>query len=343
MSGKRWHAPSASATPWDGVPDSGLTPSQIAVRDSHRSVYEFRHRALSETGDASFLNGYARDRCPRCGSERVSRWGHEADGVQRYRCGACGRTFTPSTGTIFEDHKLPVADWAEFMGQAFGFESLEAMTREDRRSGTTTPWWMAKLFEVLRGVQDGVVLSGEVQIDEKMHPLAAKDRAGGRAGMGAYSKDRICIAVGCDDSGRSVMVRAGLGKLSKSRCWDAYGSHIERGSRLLHDMENAHSVLVDRLGLESVAYRSADLRGLDDAHNPLSRVNHMHFLLKEFMHRHSGFDRDRIDDWLNLFSVIVNPPFDRLEKVAAVLDRAMSVPVSLSYRGYYERNASPGE
>ena len=106
------------------------------------------------------------------------------------------------------------------------------------------------------------------------------------------------------------------------------------------DMENAHSILVDRLGLESVAYRSADLRGLDDAHNPLRRVNHMHFLLREFMRRHSGFRRDRIDDWLNLFSVIVNPPSNRLEKVAMVLDRAMSLPISLPYRGYYERDSS---
>lgn len=338
MSGKRWHVPSASATPWDGIGDDDLTPSQIVVRDSHRDVYEFRHRALSEVGDAGFLNGYARDRCPRCGCDRIQRWGREQGGVQRYMCRGCRRTFTPSTGTIFEDHKLPVADWVEFMVQAFGFESLEAMTREDRRSGTTMPWWMAKLFLVLRGVQDGVVLSGEVQIDEKMHPLAAKDRAGGRAGMGAYSKDKVCIAVGCDDAGRSLMVRAGLGKLSKSRCWDAYGGHIERGSTLVHDRENAHSVLVDRLALKSVSYRSADLKGIDDRRNPLSRVNHMHFLLKEFMHRHSGFDRDRIDDWLNLFSVIVNPPDSRLEKAAMVLDRAMSLPVTLPYREYYGQN-----
>lgn len=340
MSGTRWHAPSASATPWDGVPDADLTPAQLAVRDSHRSVYDFRHRSLMETGDADFMNGYERDRCPRCGSGHIQRWGHEVDGARRWRCASCGRTFTPATGTVFEDHKLPVADWVEFMCQAFGFESLEAITREDRRSGTTTAWWMAKLFAVLEGVQDGVVLSGEVQIDEKMHPLAARDRAGGRAGMGAYSRDRICIAVGCDDSGRSLAVRAGLGKLSKSRCWDAYGGHIARGATLVHDMENSHSVLVERLGLTSVAYRSADLKGLDDTHNPLSRVNHMHFLLKEFMHRHSGFERDRIDDWLNLFSVIVNPPEDRLEKAAMVLDRAMTVPISLPYREYYERSAS---
>lgn len=91
-------------------------------------------------------------------------------------------------------------------------------------------------------------------------------------------------------------------------------------------MGSAHSTLVDRPGPGGVAYRSADLRGLDDAHDPLRRVNHMHFLLREFMRRHSGFRRDRIDDWPDLFSVIVNPPPDRPEKVAMAPGRAMSPP-----------------
>lgn len=73
MSGKRWHVPSASVMPWDDIGDSDLTPSQIVARDSHRSVYEFRHRALSDSGDAAFLNGYALDRCPRCGCVCVQR------------------------------------------------------------------------------------------------------------------------------------------------------------------------------------------------------------------------------------------------------------------------------
>ena len=201
---------------------------------------------------------------------------------------------------------------------------------------------MAKLLLVLGGIQDGVAPSGDVRIDGKLHPPAAKDRAGGRAGMGAHPKDGTCMAVGCDDPGGGVMARAGLGKLSKGRCWDACGAHIAPGSRLVRDMGNPHSALVEKLGLVSEAYRSAGLRGLDDEHNPLSRVSHMHFLLKESMHRHSGFDRDDIDDWPDLFSVIVNPPGDRLEKAAMVLDRAMSIPISLRYRDYYEQKGSSG-
>lgn len=57
MGGGRWHAPSASPTPWDGTCDAGLTPSQVAVRDSHGGACELRHRTLSETGDASFPDG----------------------------------------------------------------------------------------------------------------------------------------------------------------------------------------------------------------------------------------------------------------------------------------------
>ena len=248
MSGKRWHAPSASPTPWDGTCDADLTPSQVAVRDSHRSVYEFRHRTLSEAGDVSFLDRHVRGRCPRCGDERVCRWGREADGARRHGRGACGGTLASPAGTVPGGHKLPVADWAESVGQALGPEGPEAMAREGGRGGATTAWRVARPLAVLRGTRDGVMPSGEARIDEKTRPLAAKDRVGGVAGMGAYPGDRICIAVGCDDAGRSLVARAGLGKPGKSRCWDAYGGHIERGSRLVHDMENAHSILVDRLG-----------------------------------------------------------------------------------------------
>lgn len=342
MSGRRWHAPSASPTPWDGTCDADLTPSQVAVRDSHGGACELRHRTPSETGDASFPDRHVRERCPRCGDERVCRWGREADGARRHGRGACGRTFTSSTGTIFEDHKLPVADRAESVGQALGFESLEAMTREGGRGGATTAWRVARPLAVPRGTRDGVMPSGEARIDERTRPLAAKDRVGGAAGMGAYPGDRICIAVGCDDAGRSLVARAGLGRPGKSRCWDAYGGHIERGPGPARDMGSAHSILVDRPGPGGVACRSAGPGGLDDAHDPLRRANHTHFPLRESARRHSGLGRDRIDDWPDLLSVIVNPPPDRLERVAMAPGRAMPLPISLPYRGHHERDGSSG-
>lgn len=246
------------------------------------------------------------------------------------------------TGTALDHHGLPAAGWVGLMARALSLEGPEAMAGGDGRSGTTTPLWVARPLLVPGGIRDGVALSGDVRIGERPHPLAARGRAGGGAGMGAYPRDGICTAVGCDDSGGGIMVRAGLGRLGRGRCRDACGAHVAPGPGLAHDMESSHSVLVERPGLVSEAYGSAELRGPDDERNPPSRASHTRFLPKGFMHRRSGLDRDDIDDWPDLFSVIVNPPGDRLEKAAMALDRAMSIPISLRYRDYHEQRGSSG-
>lgn len=45
----------------------------------------------------------------------------------------------------------------------------------DGRSDTTHPYWMGKLFAMLDGVQDEIVLSGRVRIDETCFPVALRD------------------------------------------------------------------------------------------------------------------------------------------------------------------------
>lgn len=342
MSGEKRRYAAPSATPWDGVAADSLTPAETAVMLSHRSMYEYRHSALSAESEVAFFNGYARDRCPICGSGRIGGCGTDGNGVRRWRCHDCGRTFTPMTGTIFQGHRLPVSDWCEFLLQTFSFESINGMMRGNRRSETTLPYWVAKLFLVLGGIQDDVVLSGDVQIDEKYYPIARADEelnADGSRKRG-LSRNKLCVAIGCDGEGRSVFVPCGRGKPSKARAWEAYGSHIARGSTLSHDMERSHSVLVDRLTLTSVEYDAREISRMPDRDNPLREVNRLCFLLETFLNSHSGFDRDDLPGWLDLFHVMMNEPADKMEKAAKVLDRAMRVPNTLSFREFYNIKSS---
>lgn len=334
MSGKKARRAAASATPWDDVPDRELEPSQRIVAASHRSAYAFRHEAFA--GDIDFLNSYHRDACPRCGGP-ASRYGKEASGLQRYRCASCGRTFTPATGTIFEGRKLPIPAWTDFLVQTFSYASVSLMTREDRRSDTTLPYWMAKLFAVLEGVQDDTVLSGRVWIDETYVPDVAGKlwrRPDGKLPRG-ISRNQLCIGVGVDESGKSVFIHEGKGHVSMARTWDTFGSRIAPGSTLVHDLDHSHGKLVEELKLKSEAYNGKALLGVPDDANPLFPVNRMCFLLKAFLRSHSGFDRDDLQGYLNLFHVIVNEPDDKLEKAAFVLDRAMRCPASLRFREFY--------
>lgn len=345
MSGEKRRYAAPSATPWDGVADGSMTPAETAVMLSHRSMYEYRHSALSAEREVAFFNGYARDRCPFCGGARVGGCGTDGNGVRRWRCHGCGRTFTPMTGTIFQGHKLPVSDWCEFLLQTFSYESINGMMRGNRRSQTTLPYWMAKLFLVLEGIQDDVVLSGSVQIDEKYYPVARADErlnADGSRKRG-LSGNKLCIAIGCDDAGRSVFVPCGLGRPSRSRAWEAYGPHIEEGSLLTHDLEQAHSAVVERLSLRSVTHNSKAISALPDKDNPLREVNRLCFLLETFLNAHSGFDRADLQGWLDLFHVMMNDPSDKMEKAARVLDRAMRCPKSLSFREFYGVKSSSGD
>lgn len=334
MSGKK-NRRAPSATPWDDLPESQITPSQAIAKAAHNGIYAFRHERFS--GDADFFNGYPRSECPHCGSARIKRNGTNRNGVQVYRCMSCGRTSTPITGTIFDNSKLPITAWVDFVLQAISFESIASMTREDRRADTTPPYWMAKVFEVLEGVQDDILLGGRVWIDESFHPVAEKDavrKPDGKLPRG-LSRNQLCIGVGTDASGNNLLIHEGFGKTNKTKTWDGFGTHIKPGSTLLHDMEHAHSVLVDRLSLESEAYDAKLLKGLPDELNPLQPVNRLCFLLKCFLRAHSGFNRDNVQGYLNLFSVAMNPPADKLEKAAFVLDRAMRCPKTLRFRDFY--------
>jgi len=252
MSGKRQHRAAPSSTPWDGKSNGEISPAAAIVKACHRDMYRYRHAPTSLEGEAEFFNAYARDACPGCGSGRIESKGFHPNGVRRWRCNSCGRSFTPATGTIFEDRKLPVADWTEFLLEALSFESISGITRANRRSATTVPYWMAKLFAILEGVQDKTMLSGDVQIDETLYPLAAKDQPAmpdGSKMPGGFSRSKICIGVGCDNNGNSVFKREGLGKTSGAKTMAAFGGHIAPGSRLIHDMENGHNRLVEELGL----------------------------------------------------------------------------------------------
>ncbi len=341
MSGerKRWRAP--SATPWDGVLEEELTPAQALVAASHRSIYGFRHTRFA--GDADFFNGYPRDTCPFC-EGRIKRNGYTKTGIQKYRCLECGSISTPVTGTIFDNAKLPVPAWSDFILQALSSESMAAMTREDRRADTTSPYWMAKLFAVLEGIQDDVMLSKKVWIDEKYWPVAEKDavrRADGKLPRG-LSRNQICIAVGVDQSGHSLFLREGFGKPNRARTFASLGAHIEVGSKLVHDMEGSHDVLVKRLSLKDECHNAKLLKGVPDDLNPLEPINRMCFMAECFLKSHSGFNRANLQGYLDLLHVAMNPPAEKLEKVALILDRAMRCPKTLRYRDFYNTKQTSG-
>lgn len=317
-------------TPWDG--ETEVTPTQEFLRKHYKEHYAARHPKLSETGEATMINSFVPSQCPYCGSEEFNKRGLTANGIQRYRC-SCGQTFVPTTHTIFDGRKISVSEWMEYCLNLFRYLSINADSWNNKNAFSTSQYWLKKLFLTLEDCQQDIILSGTVWLDETYYPVISSpiDRKEDGTKYRGLSHNQICIGVATDKRNTICFIE-GFGKPSIKKSFETFSSHIASGSTLIHDREAAHKKLVSALNLISQAYAADDLKGLKDCDNPLDPVNDIHDSLKKFLNAHSGFNRESLQDYLNLFTFLRNPPYEMLEKVDRLVNLAFQYPKLLRYR-----------
>ena len=324
---------SRKRTPWDNKAE--LTATQEYVHMHYVSRYEERHTKLKDDCESKMINSYKPAKCPYCSSENFIQNGYDAIGIQRYRC-ECGKYFKPTTGTIFDSRKIPVSEWIEYCLNIFRYVSLNADSWNNRNAISTSKYWLEKLFLTLENTQNNIVLEGTVWLDETYYSIMMRDRGRDEEGnlLRGLSRNQICIGVATDKK-HTICIMEGYGKPSQKRSYEAFKDHIKSGSTLIHDKENTHKKLVEKLTLNSTCYASKDMKGLADSENPLDPVNRIHCLLKMFLNVHSGFCRDDLQNYLNLYAFVINPPSDHLEKVEKIINLVFENPKSLKYRNQF--------
>ena len=329
---------SRKQTPWDDIKD--VTATQDFLRTHYQARYEERHPALQDAGEAALINSYKPACCPYCGSEDFIGKGYDSLGVQRYQC-VCGRRFKPTTGTIFDSRKIPISEWIEFCLNIFRYISLNADSWNNRNAISTSKYWLEKLFLTLDGWQDQIVLGKKVWLDETYYSVLMRNRERNESGnlLRGISRNQICIGVATDKT-HTICYVEGFARPSKEASYRTFKSHIKSGSTLIHDKEKTHAKLVTDLELKSEVYKAKDLHGLADSENPLDPVNRIHCLLKMFLNAHSGFNRDELQAYLNLYAFVINPPFDHLEKIERIIGMAFKSPKYLKDRNQFKRNAN---
>jgi transposase-like protein len=333
---------SRKKTQWDE--ETYLTETQEFLREHYSTHYAERHRLVSESGESGMVNSYTPAKCPYCAAGNFKRSGRTNSGIQRYMCRICKKTFLPTTGTIFDEHKISISEWMEYCLNLFRHVSITADSWNNKNAFATSRYWLQKLFLTLETVQDTIVLRDQVWLDETFYTVRTADivRHTDGSKLKGLSRNQICIGVATDKKNTLLLVE-GTGKPSQKKTLATFADHIEPGSTIIHDKDSAHKKLIAHLSLNSIAYASSELKGLPDKDNPMNPVNRAHAILKRFLYAHSGFDRDNLQGYLNLFAFVTNPPHDLLEKVELVIKTAFENPKSLRFRDMFPSNKGSHE
>ncbi len=336
MKNNKYIRKSHRVTPWDYF--DNRTPEQDFIRDHYIEHYKRTHKALLASNEADFINSIIPTKCPYCASIKFIRNGYTKNKIQRYKCIKCNRTFTILNNTIFENHKISISEWIEFCLNLLHYTSIASDSKSNKNAITTSRYWMYKLMLILEDYQKDIVLSGDIYLDETYYSVIKEDiqlTEDGKKKRG-ISRNKICVATAYDKTNVICFV-CGVGKPSKRKMLKVFEGHIKEESTLIHDGENSHEVLVKRFKLKEKIYTSSETKGLSDKDNPLYPINHVHALLKSFLHMHSGFNREDFQGYLNFFCFKMNPPEDELIKIENLLILALNEEKTLTYRSFYAK------
>ena len=84
--------------------------------------------------------------------------------------------------------------------------------------------------------------------------------------------------------------------------------------------------------MEYLVHTTSETKGLSDKDNPLDPINNLHSLAKQYMRAHGGYDRDNLQDWMNLIWFVLSEPSNRYEKVDLFIRRAIMSPHVVKFR-----------
>ena len=329
---------SRQKTPWDN--EINLSATQKFIKLKYKENYKYKHSKLSETNEKEIINSIVVTKCKFCNSEQIIKRGYTNNGIQRYYCKCCHKRFNPITNTIFDNHKISITEWIEFLLDLFNYGSTTLISKVNKNSINTSTYWLKKVFLLLRHWQDNIVLKGTVYIDEMFYSVIKSDiKTKDGKKLRGLSRNQYCIGIGYDKTNIIAKVE-GLGKTSTKKTNDVFENNIKVGSKLIHDDEKSHRELIKKLKLIDDSYKSTWLKTKKDKDNPLRPINHQCDLMRQFLNTHSGFDRDNLQDFLNLYCFMNSKPRNKLEKVNILLELALSTNIELKYRDFFN-NSNP--
>lgn len=246
--------------------------------------------------------------CPHCKAERVSRHGH-ANGLQRYRCGTCGKTFSALTGTpLCGLHKR-----GKWLGHAEALReglTLHKVADALHVHVSTAHRWRHRFLALPRALQPQA-LTGIAEADETMFLLSFKGKRsgldrkarkrGGKAAKRGLSHEQVPVLIARDRAG--VTMDCVLKAMDMTGLSAALKPFLTKDVVLCTDGSHALAGAARQLGVEHHAVNLSAGTRVDGAWH-VQNVNAYHSRLKGWIYRFRGVATRYLANYLGWFRAL---------------------------------------
>ena len=245
---------------------------------------------------AALIDQIARLRlaCPRCQSSTCSRHGH-ANGLQRYRCGNCGRTFNGLTGTPLARLRLK-HKWLNYLDCMRDPACTVHRAADQVQVHPNTSFrWRHRFLEWAK-LDRPAELQGIVEADEtfllesqkgKKHLLRSARKRGGVAAHRGISADLVNIVVARDRGGHTIDFIAGRGALKAAALHRYLLPKLRSDVLLVTDANRAYQRFAREAG---IAHQCVNLRKGERVRGAIhvQHVNAYHSRFKGWLFHFNG-------------------------------------------------------
>jgi transposase-like protein len=230
--------------------------------------------------------------CPHCSGTHNCKWG-VANGLQRWHCNSCGKTFNPLTGTPLA-HLRHKDVWLDYSQALIDGLSLRKAAKSCKVHLTTTFRWRHRFLTLLRELKD-TSFNGIVEADETFflesykgsrHLPRAPRKRGGKAKKRGISSEQIPVLIVRDRHGSTT--DSILPSVSEEAVAEVLKPIIAKDALLCTDGASAYELFAKAEKIEHKALITSKGEHVKEHVFHIQNVNAYDSRLKTWMWRFNG-------------------------------------------------------
>jgi transposase-like protein len=245
----------------------------------------------------------ARNACPHCASVELYRHGL-VNGLQRYKCKSCHKTFNALTGTPLARLR-DKAKWMNYLAAMAQSLTVRQSASDTGVHRNTSFRWRHRFLEwitqdhpsTLHGITeaDETYLLESEKGNRKLNRKARK--RGGSATKRGISDEQICVLVARDRSGQTLDFVTGNGPLTKTRLSAALKPVLDSDALLVSDANPSYTAFCHDEGFSHEIVNLSQGQRVNGAYH-VQNVNAYHNRLKQWLERFHGVATKYLPNYL---------------------------------------------